>query len=119
MVAVYEIVVEGELGATCASAFEGMRFEHREGRTAIVATRAIVSTRATDAGRQGCGSARSASIRGWVGKIPASTSAAVRRCTFRLAAVFAGDRIGRTVRPANGTRRATTPGRYRAGRRRR
>jgi len=38
MVAVYEIVVEGELGATCASAFEGMRFEHREGRTAIVGT---------------------------------------------------------------------------------
>jgi hypothetical protein len=33
---VYEIVVEGELGATCAEAFEGMRLEHREGRTAIV-----------------------------------------------------------------------------------
>jgi hypothetical protein len=65
------------------------------------------------------GSVRSASIRGWVGKIPASTSVAVRRCTFRLAAVFAGDRIGRTVRPANTTRRATTPGRFRAGRRRR
>jgi hypothetical protein len=34
--ALYEIVVEGELGATCAGAFEGMRLEHREGRTAIV-----------------------------------------------------------------------------------
>jgi hypothetical protein len=32
----YEIVVEGELGGTCAGAFEGMRIEHREGRTAIV-----------------------------------------------------------------------------------
>ena len=35
-VAIYEIVVEGELGQTLASAFEGMRIEHVEGRTAIV-----------------------------------------------------------------------------------
>jgi hypothetical protein len=36
MGALYEIVVEGELGGTCAGAFEGMRIEHREGQTAIV-----------------------------------------------------------------------------------
>ena len=36
MDAIYEIVVEGELGTTCAAAFEGMRLEHREGHTAIV-----------------------------------------------------------------------------------
>ena len=36
MGSVYEIVVEGELGATMAGAFEGMRLEHRAGRTAII-----------------------------------------------------------------------------------
>jgi hypothetical protein len=34
--AVYEIVVKGELGATVACAFEGMRLELRAGETAIV-----------------------------------------------------------------------------------
>jgi len=34
--AIYEIVVEGELGETLAGAFEGMTLEHVEGRTAIV-----------------------------------------------------------------------------------
>jgi hypothetical protein len=33
---VYEIVVKGELGATVACAFEGMRLEARAGETAIV-----------------------------------------------------------------------------------
>jgi hypothetical protein len=36
MAAIYEIVVESELGARCAAAFEGMRLEHLEGCTAIV-----------------------------------------------------------------------------------
>jgi outer membrane PBP1 activator LpoA protein len=36
MAAIYEIVVESELGARCAAAFEGMRLEHLGGRTAIV-----------------------------------------------------------------------------------
>ena len=36
MAAVYEIVVESELGARCASIFEGMLLEHLEGRTSIV-----------------------------------------------------------------------------------
>jgi hypothetical protein len=36
MAAIYEIVVESELGTRCAAAFEGMRVEHHAGRTAIV-----------------------------------------------------------------------------------
>jgi hypothetical protein len=32
----YEIVVKGELGPTCAGAFEGMRLECHAGKTAIV-----------------------------------------------------------------------------------
>ena len=36
MAPIYEIVVESELGASCAAAFEGMRVEHVDGRTALV-----------------------------------------------------------------------------------
>ena len=36
MAAIYEIVVESELGASCAAAFEGMRVEHVEGKTVLV-----------------------------------------------------------------------------------
>jgi hypothetical protein len=36
MAAIYEIVVESELGVSCAGAFEGMELRHAEGRTVIV-----------------------------------------------------------------------------------
>ena len=36
MAAIYEIVVESELGASCASAFEGMEPRHEGGRTVLV-----------------------------------------------------------------------------------
>jgi len=36
MAAIYEIVVESELGVTFAAAFEGMELRHVDGRTVIV-----------------------------------------------------------------------------------
>ena len=36
MAAIYEIVVEGELGVSSAAAFEGMELRHEGGRTVLV-----------------------------------------------------------------------------------
>jgi hypothetical protein len=36
MAAIYEIVVESELGVSCAAAFEGLELSHAEGRTILV-----------------------------------------------------------------------------------